>query len=81
MPRVDEIDDSNVDLEGLIYLPSRRAQFNSGLAMKSRKMTMVWNSLTLNEVNWNLTPAEPSIETTTVTQTVSANGDAMLVPN
>src|SRR5262249_33000597 len=45
-----------MNLEGVMYLPSRDVIFNGGSTLKSKKMTIVVNTLTLNQTAWDLTP-------------------------
>jgi len=49
-------DSRNMNLEGIIYLPSRDVTFNYGSALTSKKMTIVVNTLILNQTNWKLSP-------------------------
>jgi Flp pilus assembly protein TadG len=49
-------DARNMNLEGIIYLPSRDVTFNSGSALTSKKMTLVVNTLILDQTNWELSP-------------------------
>ena len=54
------LDDSkNFDIEGIIHLPSRDTTYNSGSGVMSRKLTMVFNSLILNNTRWTLSPGDP----------------------
>lgn len=45
------------DLEGLLWLPSRNVTFNSGSQVASDNITMVFNTLILNSMNWTIEPA------------------------
>jgi Flp pilus assembly protein TadG len=49
-------DSRNMNLEGIIYLPSRDVTFNYGSALTSKKMTIVVDTLILNQTNWKLSP-------------------------
>jgi hypothetical protein len=56
------LDDSKgFEADGLVYLPSRDTIFNSGSQLAARNFTLVVNTLILNNTNWELQPAEPSI--------------------
>lgn len=56
------VDDSKgFELEGLIYLPSRDTIFNGGSNMTNKTLTMVVNTLILDETNWHLKSAAKSI--------------------
>ncbi len=70
---------SDLFLEGLIYLPTRRGQINSGNTLRAYKMTMVWHSLILNNVNWTLEPAELSIPTNATSTTTTKISAPILV--
>lgn len=54
-------DSKSFQMKGLIYLPSRDVTFNSGSQLVSKEMTVVVNTLILNQTNWKLAPAEPRI--------------------
>ena len=54
-------------LEGLIYLPSRNLTLNAGASVTSNKLSMVLNTLTMNTVNWTLSPADKSPSTSSTT--------------
>lgn len=45
-----------MNLEGVMYLPSRDVIFNGGSTLKSKKMTIVVNTLILNQTVWDLKP-------------------------
>lgn len=49
-------DSEDFRIEGLVYLPSRDAIYNSNSTWRAREMTLVFNTLKLNQTNWNLTP-------------------------
>ncbi|WP_281397203.1 TadE/TadG family type IV pilus assembly protein [Rhizobium paranaense] len=46
----------NAVLNGIIYLPSRNAHFNSTFAMNNERTAIVLDDLSLDGTNWNLTP-------------------------
>lgn len=49
------LDDSQgFDIEGLIYLPSRDTIFNASSSLANKKMTLVVNTLILNQTTWLL---------------------------
>lgn len=49
------LDDSKgFDMDGLMYLPSRDTIFNSSSALANKKMTLVVNTLILNQTSWQL---------------------------
>ncbi|MEZ5947568.1 MAG: pilus assembly protein TadG-related protein [Hyphomonas sp.] len=51
------LDDSKgFKTKGLIWLPSRGTTWNSGAQLTSNAISMVFNSLILNNVNWELEP-------------------------
>jgi Flp pilus assembly protein TadG len=54
-------DSKNMQLSGLIYLPSRDVTFNSGSQLASKSISLVINTLILNQTNWKLTPGQPRI--------------------
>jgi hypothetical protein len=45
-------------IDGIMYLPSRDMTYNSGSDARGDRLTMVFNTLILNQTNWNLEPAE-----------------------
>jgi hypothetical protein len=45
-----------MQLEGLIYLPSRNVTFNSGSSLTDRRFTLIINTLILNQTRWTLKP-------------------------
>ncbi|MEQ1718425.1 MAG: Tad domain-containing protein [Hyphomicrobium sp.] len=56
------LDDSqNFDLEGLLYLPSRDTIFNAASNLSNKKMTLVVNTLILDQTSWQLDPDANSI--------------------
>lgn len=66
------LDDSRgFKTEGLIYLPTRDVTFNSASNLEGKKVTLIVNTLILDDTNWNLEPEEhavtvPSSSTTMV---------------
>lgn len=49
------LDDSRgFEMSGIIYLPSRNTIYNSGSTIESRSLTMVFNTLILNQTKWDL---------------------------
>lgn len=54
-------DSRNMNLEGIIYLPNRDVTFNHGSNLTTKKMTIVVNTLILNQTNWKLSPATEDI--------------------
>jgi len=78
-----DINDSRVNIEGLIWMPSRRWQINTGSELRARRLTMVLHSLILNDIDWEL-ESDPihqvplmHIAPSTIVQTVS---ETMIVP-
>jgi len=60
------------ELSGLIYLPSRQLVMNSGMSATLDKVTLVADSLIVNQATWNLSPHSTAISngsTTTTTTT------------
>jgi Flp pilus assembly protein TadG len=60
------------ELSGLIHLPSRQLTMNSGMTASLDKVTIVADSLILNQTTWNLSPDTSAISngsTTTITTT------------
>lgn len=56
------LDDSKgFEVEGLIYLPSRNMTFNGGSSLTNPEMTLVANTLILDQTVWNLKPAARKI--------------------
>ncbi len=53
-------DSADFQIEGLIYLPSRNAIYNSNSVWRARQLTMVFNTLKLNQTTWTLTPGTNS---------------------
>lgn len=47
--------------EGLLYLPSRNVTFNATSNVDSERLTMVFNTLTLNAAQWSFSSAERAI--------------------
>jgi len=54
-------DSRNMDMKGLVYLPSRDVTFNSGSNLTSKSFTLVVNTLILNQTKWKLAPGAPGI--------------------
>lgn len=49
------LDDSNgFNISGIVHLPSRNAIYNSGSNIEARKLTLVFNTLILDETKWTL---------------------------
>ncbi len=55
-------DSRNMNLEGIMYLPSRDVIFNSGSRLTNKKMSIVVNTLILNQTRWDLSPATDDIQ-------------------
>jgi hypothetical protein len=47
----------SMNFEGVFYLPSRDVIFNGGSTLRNKKMTLVVNTLILNQTRWDLKPA------------------------
>ncbi|MGJ4995402.1 TadE/TadG family type IV pilus assembly protein [Bradyrhizobium sp. HKCCYLS3077] len=56
---------SSSSYTGLMYLPSRNVTINSVSTMSSNSVTMVFNTLTLNQTNWTIGPGALSMSVTT----------------
>ncbi|HYD15428.1 MAG TPA: TadE/TadG family type IV pilus assembly protein [Hyphomicrobium sp.] len=54
-------DAKDMQLKGLVYLPSRDVTFNSGSQITSKSFTLVVNTLILNQTRWKLSPSDPGI--------------------
>lgn len=52
---------SSSSYAGLIYLPSRNVTINSVSTMSSNSVTMVFNTLILNQTNWSIAPGALSM--------------------
>lgn len=52
---------SSSSYTGLIYLPSRNVTINSVSTMSSNSVTMVFNTLILNQTNWSIAPGALSM--------------------
>ncbi len=52
---------NGANLSGLLYLPSRGLTLNSGASVTSNNLTMVLDTLIVNQVNWTLDSADKSI--------------------
>ena len=51
-------DSRGSELDGLMYLPSRNMTYNSGSDARGDRLTMVFNTLILNDTDWKLEPAD-----------------------
>ncbi len=51
-------DSLGFDISDLVYLPSRDVTFNSGSGIKSKKFTLVTNTLILNQTKWTIQPGD-----------------------
>jgi len=61
-------DDSvSSSMEGLVYLPSRNATFNSYSSVSGDKLTLVLNTLIADGTGWNMDSSTMSIAGSTVT--------------
>jgi Flp pilus assembly protein TadG len=49
-------DAKGMNLEGIVYLPSRDVTFNGGSQLTSKSMMLVTNTLLLNQTKWKLKP-------------------------
>lgn len=58
-------------LSGLIHLPSRQLTMNSGMTASLDKVTIVADSLILNQTSWNLSPDISAISNGSTTTTTS----------
>lgn len=54
-------DSRNFDLRGLVYLPSRNVTFNGGSQARAKQMTLVVNTLILDQTVWTIDAAAQSI--------------------
>lgn len=54
-------DSRDMNLRGIMYLPSRDVTFNSGSRLTNKTMTIVVNTLILNGTRWDLSPATDDI--------------------
>jgi len=61
-------------LSGLVYLPSRNITLNSGASANAATMTLVVNSLIMNGVTWNITPAPLTVASATASVTATTSG-------
>jgi hypothetical protein len=50
-------DAKDMQLKGLIYLPSRDVTFNAGSKVTSKSFTLVINTLILDQTQWKLKPS------------------------
>lgn len=62
------------ELSGLIHLPSRQLTMNSGMTASLDKVTIVADSLILNQATWNLSPDTSAISNGSTTTTTTTNG-------
>jgi len=60
------------ELSGLIHLPSRQLTMNSGMTASLDKVTLVADSLILNQTTWNLSPDTSAISNGTATTTTTS---------
>lgn len=60
-------------LSGLIHLPSRQLTMNSGMTADMDNVTVVANSLILNQTTWNISPHSTAISNGTTTTTSTTN--------
>ncbi|MDH4982251.1 pilus assembly protein [Hyphomicrobium sp. D-2] len=49
--------DNDMNFRGMMYLPSRDVTFNGGSKLNNRTMTLIVNTLILNQTKWDLTAA------------------------
>ncbi len=49
-------DTKGFNISGVIYLPSRQVVLNSGASATSRNLSAVFNTLTVNQANWTVSP-------------------------
>ncbi len=61
-------------LSGLIHLPSRQLTMNSGMTAALDQVTIVADSLILNQATWNLSPDKSAISNGSTTTTTTNNG-------
>lgn len=61
-------------LSGLIHLPSRQLTMNSGMTASLDQVTIVADSLILNQATWNLSPDASAISNGSTTTTTTNNG-------
>jgi hypothetical protein len=50
-----------MNLDGIVYLPSRDVTFNAGSGLMSKEMTLVVNTLILDQTNWKFYTSEHNI--------------------
>ncbi len=62
------------ELSGLIHLPSRQLTMNAGMTASLDKMTIVADSLILNQTNWNLAPDVTAISNGSTKTTATTSG-------
>lgn len=61
-------------LTGLIHLPSRQLTMNSGMTAALDQVTIVADSLILNQATWNLSPHVTAIPNGSTTNTTTTSG-------
>lgn len=61
-------------LSGLIHLPSRQLTMNSGMTASLDKVTIVADSLILNQTTWNLAPDATAISNGSTATTTTTSG-------
>jgi hypothetical protein len=54
-------DARGMNLDGIVYLPSRDVTFNAGSGLMSKEMTLVVNTLILDQTNWKFYTSEHNI--------------------
>ncbi len=62
------------ELSGLIHLPSRQLTMNSGATASLDEVTIVADSLILNQATWNLSPNISAISNGSTTTTTTTSG-------
>lgn len=62
------------ELSGLIHLTTRQLTMNSGMTASLDKVTIVADSLILNQMTWNLAPDTTAIPNGSTTTTTTTNG-------
>ncbi len=64
---------------GLIYLPSRNVTFNSVSSVSSESITMVFNQMILDTINWKFSSSAKVIPAANSTTTTTASSSVRLV--
>jgi Flp pilus assembly protein TadG len=54
-------DSRGFDTKGLVYLPSRNLIYNGGTTQRAVEMTIVANTMILNQTKWTLTPDDNAV--------------------